>query len=154
MDTAAAAAVGGVAAAAVEHNIVDIVVDMLVVAARTAAVGLLLVVAVTVVAAEKLAKLEFVAASLLVRRNMLLLRKLVAGLVLALPEKLLADVLLASAVVSEEGQRRTAGFAAVELEGSKMRILVKTLGVDHEESSGIYRRQGRATVPWKSLRKS
>lgn len=110
MDTAAAADVAAddvgtvvvVGAAAVEHSIADTVVVMLVVAVRTAVADLLLVVAVAVIAAVVAAlaavKLEFAPVSYLVRRNMLLLRKQAAALVLVLPEKLLADALLASAV--------------------------------------------------------
>jgi Na+-transporting NADH:ubiquinone oxidoreductase subunit NqrC len=124
---------------------------MPVVAARTTAVGLLLVVAVAVVAVVVVAaaelvvvKLESAAASLLDRRNMLLLRKPAAGLELALLEKLLVDVLLASAVELEEERQSAAGFVVL---GPKMRMLVKTLGVDHEESFGICRLQGMARGP-------
>ena len=125
---------------------------MPVVAARTTVVGLLLVVVVAVtavvVAAELTAViLESAAASLLARKNMLLLRKPAVGLELALPEKLLVDALLASAVALEEGRQPAAGFVVVELEGPKMRMLVKTLGVDHEESFGICRLQGMARGP-------
>ena len=112
---------------------------MPVVAARTVVAGLLRVVA----AAELVVgKLEFAAVPLLVRRNRLLLRKLAAEQELVLPEKLLVGVLLASAVELEEGRK-----PPVELEGPKMRMLVKTLGVDHEESFAIYRRQGKVMAP-------
>jgi len=135
-------AVVAVVVAAVERSTVDTVVDMPVVAARRVVAGLLLVVAVDVVVAAAemvVGKLEFAAVPLLVRRNRLLLRKLAAGQELALPEKVLVYALLASAVEPEEGRKPP----VVGLEGPKKRMLVKTLGVDHEESFAIYRRQGK-----------
>jgi len=144
VDTVAVAA-AAVVAAAVERSTVDTVVDMPVVAARIVVAGLLLVVAVVVVAAAELVvgKLEFVAVPLLVGRNSLLLRKLAAEQELVLPEKLLVYALLASAVELEEERKPP----VVELEAPKMRMLVKTLGVDHEESFAIYRRQGKVMAP-------
>jgi len=149
VDTVAAVGVAVVAAAvvaaAVERSTVDTVVDMPVVAAHTVVAGLLLLVAVAVVVAAELVveKLEFAAVPLLVRRNSLLLRKLAAEQELALPEKLLVCVLLASAVEPEEGRQPP----VVEFEEPKMRMLVKTLGVDHEENFAIYRRQGKVMAP-------
>jgi len=66
----------------------------------------------------------------------------------------LVDVLLASAVEQEEGRQPVAGFVVVELEGPRMQMVVKTLGVDHEESFGICRLQDMARGPSKSSQRS
>ena len=126
---------------------------MPVVAARTVVAGLLRVVAVAVVVAAAelvVGKLEFAAVPLLVRRNSLLLRKLAAEQELALPEKLLVYALLASAVELEEGRKPP----VVELEGLKMRMVVKTLGVDREESFEICRRREMEKAQKKNSRTS
>lgn len=51
-----------------------------------------------------------------------------------------------------EGRQRAGG--SVELAGTRMRMVVKMLGVDREESFGTYRHQGKARVQTKSSQRS
>ena len=57
---------------------------------------------------------------------------------MALPEEALLDSLLVEAAEPLEERQLTVEF--VELEQVEMQMLVKTLGVDHEESFGCHRR--------------
>lgn len=93
----------------------------------------------------------FAAWQLLVRKSKPLLQTLGAEQESALPEEAWLDSLLVEAAEPLEERRQTVEF--VELEQVEMQMLVKTLGVDHEESFG-YHRRGKARGLRRSLRRN